>query len=110
MAILVCYSSSLDDHPGNTAIYLEQAFYELIFMHCQSDSRYPLLGAIASMRYKSPTIIFRQEQLGSLSGELAGLSASGISHPQIAKFSQVCTQAQANGCSLTISGDMHPEL
>src|SRR5688572_11162529 len=58
MAFLVCYSSSLDDHTRNTAIYLDQAFYELIFAHCASDpGRYAVLRKIALLRYKSPTIM-----------------------------------------------------
>jgi hypothetical protein len=111
MAFLVCFSSSLADHTLNKAIYLDQAFYELIYAHCRSErERYPLLGEIASLRYKSSTIIVGPDRLTSLPGELAMLSASGASHAQMAEFSQVCARAQSDGCSLTISGDMYPEL
>jgi len=109
MAFLVCYSSSLDDHTRDKAVYLDQAFYELIFAQCASD-RYRVLREIASLRYKSPTIIVSQDRLGLLSDELTMLSASGVSHPQIGEFSQACARAQTDGCSLTISGDMYPEL
>jgi len=111
MAFLICYSGSLDDHTRNKAVYLDQAFYELIFAHCRSErSGYGVLREIASLRYKSPTIIVGDDRLRLLPDELAMLSASGVSHPQIAEFSRVCAQAQADGCSLTISGDMYPEL
>ena len=111
MAFLVCYSSSLDDHARDKAVYLDQAFYELIFAHCASDrGDYAVLREIALLRYKSPTIIVGQERLGLLADELATLAASGVSHPQIAELSQVCARAQTDGCGLTISGDMFPEL
>ena len=111
MAFLVCYSSSLDDHTRNTAIYLDQAFYELIFAHCASDpGRYAVLRKIALLRYKSPTIMIGEDRLELLARELAMLAASGVSHPQIAELSHVCARAQADGCGLTISGDMYPEL
>jgi hypothetical protein len=98
MAFLVCFSSSLADHTLNKAIYLDQAFYELIYAHCRSE------------RERYPTIIVGPDRLTSLPGELAMLSASGASHAQMAEFSQVCARAQSDGCSLTISGDMYPEL
>lgn len=111
MAFLVCYSSSLDDHTRDTAVYLDQAFYELIFAHCASDrGHYAALREIALLRYESPTMIVGRERLGLLVDELAMLAASGVSHPQIAELSQVCARAQADGCGLTISGDMYPEL
>jgi hypothetical protein len=40
----------------------------------------------------------------------AQLEESGFSHPQIAEFRRACRKAQDDGCVLTISGDMHPEL
>jgi hypothetical protein len=109
MAFLVCYSSSLDDHTRSKAVYLDQAFYELIFAHCVSDS-YAALREIALLRYKSPTIIVGLDRLRLLADELAMLAASGVSHPEIAELSQVCERARAGGCGLTISGDMYPEL
>src|SRR6185369_7176004 len=98
-------------HTRHKAIYLNQRFYELVFAHCRSESgRYAVLREIASLRYKSPTLVVRQDRLGLLSTELSEFEASGVSHPQIAEFSQVCARAQTDGCSLTISGDMYPEL
>jgi hypothetical protein len=112
MAFLVCYSSfPPDDHTRNKAIYLNQGFYELIFAHCRSDGcPYAILREIASLRYKSPTLVVSQKRLGLLAQELVDLEASGRSHPQIAEFRQVCAKAKAEGYSLTISGDMYPEL
>lgn len=109
MAFLICYSRSLDEHTRNKAAYLDQAFYELIFAHCISD-RYAALREIALLRYKSPTIIVSQDRLRLLADELTILAASGVSHPQIEELSQVLALAQANGCGVTISGDMYPEL
>lgn len=111
MAFLVCYSRSLDDHTRDKSVYLDQAFYELIFAHCASDrGNYAALREIALLRYESPTMFVGRERLGLLADELAILAASGVSHPQIAELSQVCARAQAGGCGLTISGDMYPEL
>jgi hypothetical protein len=111
MAFLVCYSGSLDDHTRNRAVYLDQTFYELIFALCREErGGYSVLREIALLRYKSPTIIVGQTRLRLLADELNTLSASGVTHPQIAEFGRVCAQAQADGCSLTISGDMYPEL
>jgi hypothetical protein len=111
MAFLVCYSGSLEDHARNKAIYLDQAFYELIFARCRLErSGYVVLREIASPRYKSPTLIVGQERLRLLADELSMLCATGVSHTQLAEFSRVCAQAEANGCSLTVSGDMYPEL
>jgi hypothetical protein len=112
MAFLVCYSRSApDDHTRQRAIYLDQNFYEIIFQHCRMDrSSYPVLGVIASLRYKSPLLVVAREQLDSLAHELADLEASGHPHPQLAEFHQVCGKAKADNCNLTISGDMYPEL
>ena len=111
MAFLVCYSNSIDDHTRDKAVYLDQAFYELIFAQCASDpGHYAALREIALLRYKSPTIIVGRERIGLLADELAMLTASGVSHPQIAELSLVCARAQTGGFGLTISGDMYPEL
>jgi len=112
MAFLVCFSSQPpDDHTRHKAIYLNQAFYALIFAHCRSDDcTYSVLREIASLRYKSPTMVVGQDRLGLLAQELVDFEASGQSHPQIGEFEQVCAKARADGFSLTISGDMYPEL
>jgi hypothetical protein len=108
MAFLVCYSTSPpEDHPSKKAIYLDQRFYELIFA-CRES--YVVLREIASLRYKSPTLVVKQDQLDLLDQELTRFKASGISHPQIQEFRSVCAQAKRDGCALTISGDMYPEL
>jgi hypothetical protein len=108
MAFLVCYSASPpDDHAKKKAAYLDQRFYELLFAH---RDRYVILRDIASLRYKSPTMVIRREQLVSLDQEIAAFEASGISHPQIHEFRSVCAKAMTDGCALTISGDMYPEL
>jgi hypothetical protein len=108
MAFLVCYSSSPpDDHPSKKAIYLDQRFYELIFAH---RTRYVILQEIASLRYKSPTLVVGQDQLELLDQELTGFEETGMSHPQIREFRSACAKAKTDGCALTISGDMYPEL
>jgi hypothetical protein len=112
LAFLVCYSrSALDDHNDRKAIYLDQKFYELIFKHCVPErSRYASLSVIASLRYKSPLLVVAGEQLDSLDDELAELQRADLSHPQLAEFRHVCATAKADSCSLSISGDMYPEL
>jgi hypothetical protein len=112
MAFLVCYSYSPPaDHTRNKAIYIDQQFYELIFRHCRSiGGQFPILGEIAALRYKSPTLVVSADRLNLLDRELAAFEESGFSHPQIAAFRRTCRKAQADGCALTISGDMHPEL
>jgi hypothetical protein len=65
---------------------------------------------IASLRYKSPLVVVSVEELDSLARELAELERTGRSHPQLAEFRHVCAKAKANGCGLSISGDMYPEL
>lgn len=112
MAFLVCYSNDPPrDHTRNKAAYLDQRFYELIFAHCRSaDGPYRVLRDIASLRYKSPTMVVRDERLAVLVQDLAIFAASGLSHDQTAEFRQVCLQAQVEQCALTISGDMYPEL
>jgi hypothetical protein len=112
MALLVCYSRSApDDHTRQGAIYLDQKFYEMIFLHCMMErSYYAILSVIASLRYKSPLLVVTGEELNSLQRELGYLEAAGHSHPQLAEFRQVCVKAIADGCNLSISGDMFPEL
>jgi hypothetical protein len=112
MAFLVCYSRSAPgDHARQKAIYLDLKFYEMIFRHCIAErSFYAILGAVASLRYKSPLLVIAEDRLDSLADELTHLETSGHSHPQIAEFRKVCAKAKADGCSLSISGDMYPEL
>jgi hypothetical protein len=112
VALLVCYSRyPPDDHARDKAIYLDQRFYELIYKGCRSElGPYAVLREIALLKYKSPTLVVLGERLRLLHQELMRLEESGVSHPQIAKFRQVCIDATSNGCSLTISGDMYPEL
>ena len=112
MAFLVCYSwSPPEDHSRDRAIYLDQNFYELIFKHCRAErGPYMVLREIALLKYKSPTLIVIGDRLTVLDQELEKFEASGLSHPQIAEFRQVCNRAKSDGCALTISGDMYPEL
>ncbi len=112
MALLVCYSKSPpNDHARDRAIYLNQRFYELIFKNCRSEQTpYIVLRDIALLRYKSPTLIVSGDRLALLDRELMNLEESNLSHPQIAEFRQVCNKAKSDGCALTISGDMYPEL
>jgi hypothetical protein len=112
MAFLVCYSRSApEDHTRHTAIYLDQDFYELIFRHCISErSHYASLSVIASLRYKSPLLVVTGDELDSLTDELVALEQTGRSHRQLAAFREVCAKAKADGCNLSISGDMYPEL
>lgn len=112
MAFLVCYSRSAPhDHVGQKAIYLDQGFYEMIFHQCLAKrSHYANLSVIASLRYKSPVLVVADQNLDSLTQELEGLEGAGQTHPQLAEFRQVCAKAKADGCSLSISGDMYPEL
>jgi hypothetical protein len=112
VAFLVCYSRSPpDDHTRDKAIYLNQRFCELIFKHCRSeDGPYIVLRDIASLKYKSPRLIVSADRLTLLDKELTNLEVSKLSHPQIAAFKQVCNKAKSDGCALTISGDMYPEL
>ena len=110
MAFLVFYSRSPpDEHTQDKAIYLDQRFYKLIFRYCRSDHEpYTVLCEIATLRYKSPTLVVVADRIDVLDQELADFAASGQLHPQIAEFRQVCGQAKAVGCALTISGDMYP--
>ena len=111
MAFVVCYSQCLEDHIKRPAIYLEQTFYSLIFRVCRSDvSTFPLFSEMASLRYKSPTIIIPSSRLPSLHDELDALGTLGHAHPQISALSDVVSRAVAESCSLTVSGDMYPEL
>jgi hypothetical protein len=112
MAFLVCYSEHPpDDHCVRRALYLDQEFYRLIFQTCRLEaSLYPCLVKVASLRYKSPTLVIERHQLAELGSELVLLESSGHPHPQIADLRQVIVDAVAGGCALTISGDMYPEL
>jgi hypothetical protein len=90
---------------------LNQQFYELIFRTCRSeDDQYVVLREMAQLKYKSPTVVVASDRLEQLIRELARLEETGAVHPQIADFRQVCARATSDGCSLTISGDMYPEL
>ncbi len=110
MALLVCLSNSLLDHTNDRAIYLDQHFYELIFHQCREESSaFTLLRRIAMLRYKSPTILIPQEELGALIDELEHL-ANKHRHCQIGEFCKVCRSAMRSDKNLTVSGDMHPEL
>ncbi len=111
MAFLVCYSLPLEDHTRKRAIYLDQQFYELIFENCcLENGGYPLLREIALLKYKSPTLIIEEDKLFALEQELGSFELLKLEHPQIEEFKRVCNQARSVGCSLTVSGDMYPEL
>lgn len=111
MAFLVCYSLAVEDHakdPRRQAAYLSQAFYELIFDVCRPDRRaFPVLGRIANLRYKSPTLLLDGPALIQLVRELRSLAHGGDGARDLLAASE---QAMARQCSLTISGDMYPEL
>lgn len=109
MAFLVCYSwHPPDDHTRNMAIYLNQKFYELIFEHCRFENdTYAVLRDIALLKYKSPRLVVSRDRLALLDKELARLN---FSHSQIEEFRRVCHKAIVDGCVLTVSGDMYPEL
>ncbi len=112
MAFLVCFSwSPPDDHAQHRAIYLDQTFYESIWRECRvDDDPYTVLREIALLQYKSPTLVVAADRLPQLERELVRLEKSGVSHPQIADFRAVCAKAIADGCVITVSGDMYPEL
>jgi hypothetical protein len=112
MALLVCFSCSApNDHMKRKAIYLDQAFYGLIFRHCREKrSHYSNLSVIAALRYEGPLLVVHDDQLAALALELDELARSGHLHPQLVAFRNVCREAEAEGCSLSISGDMYPEL
>ena len=112
MAFLVCYSKSApDDHGRQRAIYLDQKFYQLIFRHCMKyRSDYAVLSVVASLRYKSPILVLDGDDLDRLVQEVGCLEYAGNSHPQFAELRHICAKAKADGFSLTISGDMYPEL
>ena len=112
MAFLVCYSRSApDDHCRLKAIYLDQAFYALIFERCLNERCvYPVLSVVASLRYKSPLLVVSGGELESLTRELSYLENAGFTHPQFAELRQVCAKSKSDNCSLSISGDMHLEL
>ena len=112
MAFLVCYSiSPPDDHARQKAIYLNQLFYEIIYSCCRADGCcYVMLSELASLRYKSPVLVIGQKRIDSLIAELSDLEQSGQTNPQIQELINVCAKAKVDGCGLTISGDMYPEL
>lgn len=112
MAFVVCFSwSPPDDHTRHGAIYLDQRFYELIYGRCRFEGGpYTVLREIALLRYKSPTLAVAGDRLRLLDQDLSRLAESGASHPQIAALRQVIAKAVTDGCSLTASGDMYPEL
>lgn len=75
MAFHVCYSKAVpDDHCRQTAFYLEQNFYPLIFQHClKNRSHFAVLSVIASLRYKSPVVVLDNKDLDRLMNELSSL-------------------------------------
>ena len=62
------------------------------------------------LRYKSPTLVVERDQMTQLEKDLVRLAETGASHPQIAALHDVCAKALYDGCALTVSGDMYPEL
>lgn len=112
MGLLVCYSRSApNDHAERQAVYLDQTFYEFIFVHCtMARSSFANLSVIASLRYKSPLVVVHDEQLDALAEELDELACQGHVHPQLSELRHVCRIAKEEGYSLSISGDMYPEL
>ncbi len=112
MAFVVCYSRPAPEgYSRLLAIYLDQSFYELIFQHCLDErSYYAVLSVVASLRYKSPTLVISGSELQILVQEVLNLEFAGHMHPQFIELRQVCAKAMSDQCSLTVSGDMYPEL
>jgi hypothetical protein len=112
MAYRVCYSSyPPEDHTTDPAIYLDQEFYELIFEHCRGEgSDFTVLKTIAELRYKSPTFFLDADSLKMLVCELNRLPDIGLLHLQVPDFRNVADTALRRNYSLSISGDMYPEL
>ncbi len=108
MAFLVCFSTTVEDHTKEKAAYLPQAFYETVFRVCRhDDSGFPILRRIARLRYKSPTLLLDSDELPRLVAELGRLSdESGGGRDLLAAV----RKAVVRPCTLTISGDMYPEL
>ena len=108
MAFLVCYSETTEDHARERAAYLPQAFYELIFEVCRDEgSGYPVLGEMARLRYDGPAMQVGPDRLPQLMVELRNLGTRGRGAVDLLAAAE---EAKVRGCSLTISGDMHPEL
>ena len=116
MAFLVCYSDSSHDPESthgrrpNKAMYLNQPFYETIFRECRLQSSFPILSEIASLKYKSPTLVVAPDRLSQLGDELSKLKEIAPLTSQIDAFEEVCREAVSDELGLTISGDMYPEL
>lgn len=108
LAFLVCYSATVEDHARDRAAYLPQMFYETIFRVCRhEESGFPILGRIARLRYKSPPLLVGRDELPQFVVELRRLrDESGGGRDLLA----AANKAIARPCSLTISGDMCPEL
>ena len=112
MAFLVCYSRiPPEDQTDDRAIYLDQAFYKMIFDHCRDErAGFAVLKSIADLRYKSPTFVVDADSLEMLVCELNRIPDLGLTHSQVTEFRNVVATALQRKCSLTISGDMYPEL
>jgi hypothetical protein len=83
----------------------------MIFEQCRNaDCGYSILRDIALLRYKSPTLVVPTESLAKLYNELTRIARNGDCHPQLSDFKQVVDTALNSAHSLTISGDMYPEL
>ncbi len=83
----------------------------MIFSHCRhAESGYSIMRDIALLRYKLPSLIVPNTALESLNKELACLAQDGLQHSQISGFQSVVNTAMNTGSSLTISGDLYPEL
>ena len=82
--------------------------YVTIFLRCRSElSGFPCLGRIARLRYKSPTSLVGPEDLPGLIDELRRLGNQGSDAHDLMNAAR---EAMVRRCSLTISGDMCPEL
>ena len=95
---------------GKSAIYLDQQFYEMIVSRCLGDeSGYVVLKRIAALKYKSPTFHLGDRELLDLCAELKMLLLVE-SHPQISDFMLQCQVAVERECTISVYGDMYPEL
>jgi hypothetical protein len=55
-------------------------------------------------------MIVDPHHVASLHLELDALNLQGHRHPQISALNEVVARAISEGCTLTVHGDMYPEL
>lgn len=111
MAFLVCYSKTVEDHTNEQATYLDQNFYEKLFNECSSiENRYAILGKIANLKYKSPTMSIDEGDLQIALDELDQLPDRLQQHKSTHAFRNALEEAIDRKCIVTISADMYREV